>query len=137
MGDRGNIAVLQSDGDQVWLYSHWGGYDLPSQLQNGLKAGRGRWHDESYLAKIIFGAAVPSENWSEETGYGISCRMQDNEHPINVVDIPGQRVFFMPEESLKDGKVPAGYQPKKSWSFEEYCALDEKAIEKAANGEQV
>ena len=95
MGDRGNIAVLQSGGDQVWLYSHWGGYDLPNRLKAGLIAGKGRWTDEAYLAKIIFGHAVPSDNWHQETGYGISCRMQDNENPILVVDIPGQRVFCM------------------------------------------
>ena len=38
----------------------------------------------------------------EETGYGISCRMQDNEHPILVVDIPGQRVFVIQEDQLTE-----------------------------------
>lgn len=121
MGDRGNIAVLQSNGDQVWLYSHWGGSELPERLQRGLAAGKGRWGDESYLTKIIFGHAVPADNWQEETGYGISCRMQDNEYPINVVDIPKQRVFSMPEKDLKDGKVPDGYEPAKAIGFAVYA----------------
>lgn len=138
MGDRGNIAVLQDDGDQVWLYSHWGGHDLPRRLQVGLIAGRGRWNDESYLTKIIFGHAVPSENWNGETGYGISCRIQDNEYAILVVDIPNQRVYTMPEGSLKNYRVPKGYSPSGAtkklthglesvpsgpWTFEEYCTL--------------
>lgn len=129
LGDRGNIAVLQSDGDQVWLYSHWGGTELPERLQDGLAAGRGRWNDEPYLTKIIFGYAVPNDNWQEETGYGISCRMQDNEHPINVVDIPKQRVFTMLESQLKDGKVPPDYEPDKWQSFQEY-ALSGQSFEK-------
>jgi len=122
MGDRGNIAVLQSGNDQVWLYSHWGGSDLPGQLKQGLTAGKPRWSDESYLTKIIFGCVVPKEDWERETGFGISCRMQDNEHPINVVDIPNQRVFTMPEERLENCKVPKDYEPDSSKTFEEYCA---------------
>lgn len=138
MGDRGNIAVLQSNGDQVWLYSHWGGYDLPNRLQQAL-ARRWRWSDESYLTKIIFGHAVAPDSWRQECNYGISCRLQDNEYAILVVDIPGQRVFTMPEDKLDEGKVPAGYKPTKRtkpfsfssstveggpWTFEEYSTLE-------------
>lgn len=36
MGDRGNIAVLQSDKRQVWLYSHWDGHDLPEDIRVAL-----------------------------------------------------------------------------------------------------
>lgn len=126
MGDRGNIAVLQSDNDQVWLYSHWNGYELPKLLQNGLKAGKGRWDDESYLTKIIFGHIVPADEWKEETGYGISSRMQDNQHPILVVDIPNQRVFTISESTLtrKTFKVPESFKPDSWWTFEQYSTLD-------------
>ncbi len=120
MGDRGNIAVLQSNKDQVWLYSHWGGTELPDRLKVGLLAGKNRWSDESYLTKIIFGHAVPLANWTEETGHGISCRMQDNEHSISVVDIPKQRVFTVDENELADGRVPDGYEPKTWKSFADY-----------------
>ena len=119
MGDRGNIAIIQSNDDQVWLYSHWGGYELPDRLRQGIIAGKGRWGDESYLAKIIIGHAVPADNWLEETGYGISCRMQDNEHPINVVDITGQRIYTMDQDKLEDGRVPKGYEPAKFTKFED------------------
>ena len=129
MGDRGNIAVLQSNKDQVWLYSHWGGTELPERLQAGLKAGKGRWSDESYLTKIIFGHAVPDDNWKAETGYGISCRIQDNEHKILVVDIEKRVVFTMSASALTDGKVPDGYDPLtvpgSVWSFEDYILLAE------------
>lgn len=119
MGDRGNIAVIQSEGDQVWLYSHWGGTELPERLQTGLKAGKGRWNDESYLTKIIFRDAV--RDWSGDTGYGISCRMQDNEHTILVVDIPGKQVFLISENELSDRRIPKDYKPTLGdWSFEDF-----------------
>lgn len=128
MGDRGNIAVIQSSNNgQVWLYSHWGGYELPERLQAGLKAGQGRHNDESYLTKILFGHAVPADNWTEETGYGISTCMQDNEHAILVCDIPNQRVFTIPENLLdKSHQVPKGFEPDARcvWTFEEYMALE-------------
>lgn len=123
MGDRANIAVIHKNKDQIWLYSHWGGSDLHERLQAGLKAGKGRWNDESYLTKIIFGHAVPADNWTEETGYGISGCLQDNEYPILVVDVGEEFVYVIPESGLKDGKVPAGHKPKQSWGFESYYKL--------------
>lgn len=127
MGDRGNIAIIQSNNDQVWLYSHWGGSELPERLKAGLTAGKGRWTDESYLAKIIIGHAVPADNWTEETGYGISCRLQDIEHDIMVVNIPQQRLHRITEASLKNYKVPPNFapDPKQSWTFQEFCDLPE------------
>lgn len=134
MGDRGNIAVLQSNKNQVWLYSHWGGSDLPETIRDGLKLAsdssskhpQSRWKDESYLTRTLFHRALRGFKDTELTGFGISCRMQDNEHDINVVDIPKQRVFTMPEVRLKDGKVPDGYEPEASfcWSFDDYCKLE-------------
>jgi len=134
MGDRGNIAVIQSANNgqraQVWLYSHWGGSNLPAQLQAGLAAGKNRWQDESYLIKVLFGYALPEDAWRREIGSGISARMQDNEHDILVVDIPKQRVFTMEEAELdENGQIPAIFEARKYWSFEEYsnpiCKLPE------------
>lgn len=121
MGDRGNVAIVQNKSDQVWLYSHWGGSELPDRVREGLKAGTGRFNDDSYLTKIIIGHCVPADNWQEETGYGISCRLQDNEHPIIVVDIPRQKVFTMPESKLVKFKVPTDYVGEDAKSFIEYA----------------
>lgn len=125
MGDRGNIAVLQDSGngqiDQVWFYGHWAGTAMPAVLKEALKAGKGRWDDDPYLARIIFCRMLAPERLYDDTGFGISCRLQDNEHPILVVDCRTKRVFTIKEEQLKDFKVPLNYKPKTSWSFEEYC----------------
>lgn len=128
MGNRGNIAVIQDKErkEQVWLYSHWGGSELPAALQRGIAASKSRWDDVSYCTKIIFGHAVPADNWKQETGYGISTSMQDNQHPINVVDLAAKQVFTMPESKLVDSRVPASYKPEPGsvWTFEEYARLE-------------
>lgn len=135
MGDRGNIAVLQSNKHQVWLYSHWGGYELPENIKTGLirasdkmedgepkKYPQSRWNDESYLTKILFCTAIGKENFESLAGHGISATMQDSGYPINVVDIPRNRVFTMPKAALVDGQVPERYEPEPGsvWSFQEY-----------------
>jgi hypothetical protein len=123
MGDRGNIAVLQHGDskdapEQVWFYTHWSGSEIEQTLRTAL-ARRQRWSDESYLARIIFCELVKgSEN--EETGFGISTGLSDNEYPILVCDVPNQRVYFIDEDELDAGKVPDGWQPKTSWTFEAF-----------------
>lgn len=119
MGDRANIAVKQSGGKQedgspifVYLYSHWGGSELPQILQQALKRGDDRWTDEAYLTRIIFCEMVQDE-LMDTTGYGIAVSPPDNEHDIIYVDCKMQTV------TIGD----------KSWSFHSYINLDlEKEI---------
>lgn len=125
MGDRGNVAIIQENGDQIWLYSHWGGTQLPARVQLGLKASKPRWDDESYFTKIMLGRLVPNDNWMEETGYGISGTVQDGAGRIVVVDSKNKIVYTITGPELKDNKVPAGYEPPASWNYEAYMALTE------------
>ena len=107
MGDRGNIVIEQYDSSRIYLYSHWGGSGLPTDLKNAL-AKKWRWHDEAYLARIIFDEMTKGEQ-GEETGYGISTTPPDNEHPVLVVNCSTQTV-----------RVDGGSQ---EWSFSEFIAL--------------
>lgn len=144
MGDRANIAVLQGATDaeqnpQIWIYTHWAGLELWQRLQAGLKAGENRWGDESYLTRILFvnslvspaqrsdkdGATGTVEKLFQETGAGISTAITDNEYPVLVVDVPNARVYVIQESWLKDGKVPAGYKPKQTWTFKAFLELAE------------
>lgn len=128
MGDRANIVVLQPKGDKVaqvtdalfakgreriYLYSHWGGSELPQVLQTVL-ARKERWDDHPYLTRIIFCAMVKGDEGGE-TGYGISTSRPDNEHDYLVVDCDAQTVSRVEEDG---GKVV------KKWSFEKFIALD-------------
>lgn len=119
MGDRANI-VIQTGGERVYLYTHWAGHEMPEIVQTALRR-KQRWNDPSYLARIVFCTMVHGKE-SEETGFGISAALGDNEYPICVLDCDKLVVSFEAD-------------PNKSWithpaignefSFEEYCALSD------------
>lgn len=130
MGDRGNIIIqfgVSTDenkgDDEIYLYTHWGGSDLPSVLQGALasKEGRQRWRDGAYLTRIIFNhmQGFTAGNIGEvgadrlETGYGISTSPPDNEHDFLVVN-PEKQTVTLRSEGGAEGM---------SWSFEEYVKL--------------
>ena len=88
MGDRANIVVKAGD-EQVCLYSHWGGSELPTILRRALHRGRPRWNDFQYLTRIIFMALG---NEMGLTGLGITQRPWDGKGNIITVDIDAQTV---------------------------------------------
>jgi hypothetical protein len=118
MGDRANIRVKQiyanaeGEAEFVWLYTHWGGYDLAKTLRAAL-ARHERWSDESYLTRII--AREMGMGQDGESGFGISTYQGDNEHPIITVLPDSQTVVI----------------DSNSWTFEKFANLSDAAIEKA------
>ena len=126
MGDRANILVLGGSlrGERkekvgIFLYSHWGGSDLPKVLHKALNR-RQRWDDEAYLTRIIMCEVIGKEDFEGETGFGISLTICDNEYPILVVDVASQTVGV----SLRDEPFEVLY----TVTFDEYCALSEDAL---------
>lgn len=100
MGDRGNVYVHDGDKPGVYLYTHWAGSELAETVQTALRK-RWRWDDAAYLARIIFCEMV-KESPMDETGYGISTGICDNEHPIIDVDTEAQKVrAWWPEDPKK------------------------------------
>lgn len=88
MGDRGNIKI----GD-IYFYTHWGGSEVLKDLKNALIRGKDRWNDEPYLARIIFCEMVQGQEM-DNTGFGISTEVLDNEHDIPEVDCENQLIKF-------------------------------------------
>lgn len=139
VGDRANVYV-KNDVDPskpgVYLYTHWGGYELPEAVAKALDRGRNRWDDGPYLTRIIFCEMMkfygdlPEETLESETGFGISTSMVDNEHNIIVVE-PGSR-------DRTDGRIGRIWfarpgnedkEPVVAWSFEVYVDKWELAAE--------
>lgn len=113
MGDRANIAIKQNDlqtkdGEPVhiYFYTHWSGEDLPMILQSALRRGEPRWNDTPYLSRIIFSEMI-QDDVLDETGYGISTYICDNEHDIIYIDPESNTV------SIGD----------RQWSFKDYVEL--------------
>ena len=107
MGDRGNVRV-----GGVYLYTHWGGTDIPGDVQRALKTGW-RWDDTSYLARIIFEEMVGDDRGTE-TGFGIDASEGVSNNPLVTVSCNEQRVSYASGES---------------WSFQEYVAADLENIQ--------
>lgn len=91
MGNRSNIRIDNYDVPPVYLYSHWGGESVIESAVAGLKSAR--VGDPAYLARIVFQHMLRDESPGEETGYGISADIQDNEHPILRILSDGSVMF--------------------------------------------
>src|SRR5260221_3811715 len=121
MGDRANIAV-QSRGERVYFYTHWSGSDVPEIVRSALERNE-RWDDPSYLARIIFCRLVRGDE-TGETGYGISTKPGDNQHPIFVVDCGTKTVNVQPDRRKEFGHCHVRGVAK-AMTFGDYAALEE------------
>lgn len=86
MGDRSNIKVKYSDGQEIFFYGHWLGDRNREIVAEAMAEGR-RVEDEAYFARILFSKMVRDEI-DKDTGYGIAPYIVDNNagNPIVVVD---------------------------------------------------
>ena len=124
MGDRAYIFVADDKSRDdallgVYLFTHWGGSDLPFVFQAAL-ALRLRWDDPSYLARIVFCAMVRGVE-EEEAGFGISATLGDNDHLVIVADCQNRKVAFCRPDIFESYGIQEGAIA--SWSFEEYVTL--------------
>jgi len=81
MGDRNNIKITYSNGQSVYLYSHWGGSQLREIVSSALETS-GRVTDESYFARVLFSKMIVSggtRDIDSETGYGIAPYVVDQD----------------------------------------------------------
>lgn len=133
MGDRGNIFFVDRLEDDelegVYMYTHWSGSMLPLLVRDALERGRGRWGDPQYLARVVFCELV-KDSILEETGYGLSSRLGDNEHIVIRIDDRSSRVSF--HEPGKE-RLP-GDSGLVSWSYEEFLATHSAEAERAFLG---
>ena len=73
MGDRGQVRLRYTDelnGNDIYIYTHWGALSMPSVVADALERGRDRWHDPCYLNRIIFSEFIANDVMGE-TGFGI------------------------------------------------------------------
>lgn len=72
MGARTTWEIVGENGVSMFLYSHWGGDTKWEDTVEALRTSEPRWMDESYGARI-FMSTIIGEDWSKETGFGISA----------------------------------------------------------------
>ena len=132
MGDRANAVTLgwpikdEESRRAVFLYTHWGGSELPERVRKALdsNAGRGRWGDHAFLARIVFDAMQGNQH-GQETGFGISTTPPDNGYDFLVIDADSQNVFRVPEDFWRErGYAFRDLDQCDSISFEDYVAVE-------------
>lgn len=84
MGDRANV-VLKCRNEQIALYTHWNGSELPEILRQAMIRGKDRWNDYPYLNRIIFSEMIQYDVMNT-TGFGISQHAYDGRDIIVEVD---------------------------------------------------
>lgn len=105
MGSRGNVyitdtategytaAEFQGGARGIYVYLHWGGYEMPELLRKALARGRDRWTDHQYLTRILIDQLTLEER-DQNTGAGVGLTIGDNSYPITVVDLGRQTVAW-------------------------------------------
>lgn len=94
MSDSRNLVFYFGGGHpSIYLYTHWHGEDMPFLLATALDAGRNRWDDESYLARILVTHMVGQTNdTTSETGWGLSPVYTHADNPDITVRLARQHV---------------------------------------------
>jgi hypothetical protein len=128
VGDRGNIIIKDRYSDPVYLYTHWGGTELADTAQQAIRKaapenehGQGRWNHGAYLARIVFHAMTGGTDGL--TGFGISTREQDNEHPYIVLDARDQTVSIEFPADL----YGRGGEPTRTFTMREFADAEDPA----------
>ena len=91
MGARAQV-FMKDEG--VYLYTHWGSESLVDDVKQALvsSAGRNRWNDPEYLARIIFDV-MEGDDHGGEYGFGIGrSKHGDLDYEPITVDCKNQTV---------------------------------------------
>ena len=92
MGNRSNIVIRETESqidNFLILYSHWGGDDNLTAVENVLKR-TNRIGDSAYLSAQIFHEFTKLGNYDGNLGYGISVgdwgQVDEMDNPVVIVD---------------------------------------------------
>ena len=100
MGDRANFGFRDSKGDTTFLYGHWAGHQMLTNLADAVSHAERRWDDEGYATRISISRLI-GEEWTSETGWGIYINhLGDNEHKVPIIDWKN-KTFTLMEEDLQ------------------------------------
>jgi hypothetical protein len=117
MGDRVTFAFQEKNGDVIYLYGHWAGYQMMSNLAHAIDAARPRWNDEGYATRIAISQLINDE-WSQELSWGITTYFCDSEHSVPVVNWADQTVKLIPHELF--GAFTLDREPKFTMSLDSF-----------------
>ena len=104
MGDRA-MAQINTEGGSLFVYTHWGGYDLPEDAKAAIIAAKPRWGDISYATRIIVDQLIKGGR-DQETGYGIMLKPSsedeyNQDEPSVTIDLIKREIIVTREGETK------------------------------------
>ena len=91
MGARTNIQLKYSDGNSVYIYSHWGGEGGARERLKAAIDRKDRWDDEMYMAAIILREML-RDSLDSGTGWGVQPYPGEESYVTTVVDLDAKTV---------------------------------------------
>ena len=123
MGDRANFGFRQADGNVIFVYGHWAGYQMMDRLAHALDRalGAGRLGDEAYANRIAISQLIGGD-WNGDLSWGITVNyLSDNEHTIPIVDWKREEVSLYDYDSVwLIGTVTSTDTPKVTFSIPDF-----------------
>ena len=119
MGDRATFIFEQSDGNAIYLYGHWSGEGMMATLADALIAAwdRIQMDDEPYATRIAISNIIGNE-WTNDTGWGLSTYFCDSEHSVPVVNFQNKTVRLIPHSWVD--KFDINREPKFTMKFQQF-----------------
>ena len=127
MGDRATFVIEQSDESVLYVYGHWAGEGMMSNLANALTAAHSRifMNDEVYAARIIISNLI-GDDWRSETGWGISTYFCDSEHSVPIVNLKHKTVRLVSNSFTEKFDINA--EPKFVMSIDNFVNKFSKSL---------
>lgn len=85
---------LQQNGQELSLYSHWGGESKLIDTRRALSIARPRWSDDSYAMRI-FVSQIVGNDWDSELGFGLGLGYEfEEEFTPCEIDFTNQTITY-------------------------------------------
>ena len=97
MGDRVTYVFEQNNTSPIFLYGHWAGENMMARLADAIVFAwdRIQMKDEPYATRMMISHLIGDE-WTQETGWGITTYFCESEHSIPVINVRNKTVKLLP-----------------------------------------
>lgn len=120
MGDRGNVGIIHPSGHVLFLYTHWAGSQLVTDLAQALAVAEPRWDDVAYATRIVISQII-GDQWDNPNGYGLTINTPgDTEQPPTATPVVS---FGRRTVSLYAPHWGTDVEPALVWTFSEFLDL--------------
>jgi hypothetical protein len=119
MGDRVTYVFDQNNASPIFLYGHWAGHNMMANLADAIVFAwdRIQMDDEPYATRQMISHLIGDE-WTQETGWGLTTYFCESEHSIPVINVHNKTVKLLPNHW--GAKFDINAEPKFTMSMQQF-----------------